>query len=164
MENNIDETKKVSLVKHRNPQESIYNPYFDLAVRLCEYLKIARTEGYLECCKGKLAENEPSRIIRHLFLEEYALLDLMNLILDKNYETNEKNLETFLEEQKIRNPKLREILRKALPIFARGENISTMKQALEPIVGKGLPDDEDIKYNLHYIQGPATPNLIDFSE
>jgi len=153
MKNKPDEAQKTSLVKYRKPQEPLDDPYFSLAWRLCEYLQIARTEGYIACWRSNLARNEPSRIIRHIFMDKYGFVDLVDLIIEpksvhEDYKVNKENLEAFLREQKIRNPKLKEILRRALPIFAMGESVSVMKKALEPIVGEGLPNDEEIKYDL----------------
>jgi hypothetical protein len=160
MNNNQDETQRTSLIKYRAPRESIDDPYFSLAMRLCQYLKIARMEGYLACFRNKLARDEPSRIVRHIFMDKYGLWDLCNLILQptrvhEDYKVDNENLEAFLKEQKIRNPKLKEIFRRALPIFAMGESVSVMKKALEPIVGEGLPDDEKIEYN--FLSFPEPP-------
>ncbi len=149
-----------SIIKYNEPKEIVYDPHFALAERLCTYLEIARNEGYFACWRHKLAQKEPSRIIRNIFFDKYGFMNMCNLILDKEffrgpYHLNEKNLETFLDQQEIKDPKLKEILRRALPLFAKGESVYVMKQALEPLVGEGLPNPEDIKYD--YLAFPKQP-------
>ena len=142
-----------SIIKYNEPKEPVYDPYFALAERLCVYAKISHWEGSIKAWRYKLAKDELSRIIRNIFADEDNFMHMCELIIDKE-SVNKENLEAFLEEQNIKDVKLKEILRRALPVFVLG-GAYQMKEVLEPLVGEGLPNPEDIKYD--YLAFPRQP-------
>ena len=135
-----------NLINYEEPKRS---PYFYLAWRLCEYSHIMNRAGLIKASTYELFKSEPIKFLRD-FLKIYHKF-FKNRPKSKSMPTTSE-----LEELVLSRTDLDEvekiIFKKAIPMMIGGTaSLTGMKEALEPIVGKGLPDR--IRYRINNLLG-----------